>query len=126
MHAGCLQALIAPHGALNYEALLRAIARINRTVESLARNHCKMYILQTPHHTHARRAPRICALFFFRYVVQTFFLSGAARRYVDRDAEEMAPDADFKPNVINTVVFIVCWVMQVNVFASDDARSHTQ
>mmetsp|Transcript_2561 Transcript_2561/g.3502 ORF Transcript_2561/g.3502 Transcript_2561/m.3502 type:complete len:519 (-) Transcript_2561:897-2453(-) len=36
--------------------------------------------------------------------------------FIQADAEEMAPDADFKPNVINTAVFILGLCMQVNVF----------
>jgi cation-transporting ATPase 13A1 len=32
-------------------------------------------------------------------------------------AEEMAPDADFKPNVINTAVFYIGLCMHTNVFA---------
>ena len=43
---------------------------------------------------------------------------GLCDPYVERSAEEMAPNADFSPNVINTVVFIVGWVMQINVYVT--------
>jgi hypothetical protein len=37
--------------------------------------------------------------------------------YTDMDAEEMQPDADFKPNVLNTVVFLVSSLFMTNNFA---------
>ncbi|CAK8996917.1 Probable manganese-transporting ATPase PDR2 (Protein MALE GAMETOGENESIS IMPAIRED ANTHERS) (Protein PHOSPHATE DEFICIENCY RESPONSE 2) [Durusdinium trenchii] len=39
--------------------------------------------------------------------------------FVEADAEEMDPDADFKPNVINTAVFLVGLCMQCNVFGTN-------
>jgi cation-transporting ATPase 13A1 len=36
--------------------------------------------------------------------------------HVDSLAEEMVPDADFKPNVVNTAVFLASLCMQCNVF----------
>ena len=41
------------------------------------------------------------------------------RPYIEANAEEMAPDAEFKPNVVNTAIFLVGLCMQVNVFAAN-------
>ena len=41
----------------------------------------------------------------------------ACDEYVDPDADEMSPDGDFKPNVINTVVFALLLNIQLSVFA---------
>mmetsp|Transcript_20447 Transcript_20447/g.24845 ORF Transcript_20447/g.24845 Transcript_20447/m.24845 type:complete len:276 (+) Transcript_20447:741-1568(+) len=39
--------------------------------------------------------------------------------FVQIDAEEMSPEGEFKPNVINTAVFLVGLCMQVNVFSTN-------
>ncbi|GBG26936.1 Manganese-transporting ATPase 13A1 [Hondaea fermentalgiana] len=39
--------------------------------------------------------------------------------FVESGAEEMRPDADFKPNVINSAVFLVGLCMQCNVFGAN-------
>ena len=36
--------------------------------------------------------------------------------FVNTSAEEMHPDGDFAPNVINTVVFLLSTAMQVSIF----------
>jgi len=43
----------------------------------------------------------------------------AAKPFVDHDAPGMQPDADFEPNVVNTVVFVVGLAMQVSSFAAN-------
>ena len=39
--------------------------------------------------------------------------------YVDFNAEEMQPDADFKPNVINTVIYLLTMTMQTSSFVTN-------
>ena len=39
--------------------------------------------------------------------------------YVDFEGEEMQPDADFKPNVINTVIYLLTMSMQTSSFVTN-------
>ena len=61
-----------------------------------------------------------------QFIIHMLALVGTVqitRPYIEAGAEEMAPDADFKPNVVNTAIFLVGLCMQVNVF-STNYRGH--
>jgi hypothetical protein len=40
----------------------------------------------------------------------------ACQQFIDPDDESMLPDAEFKPNVLNSVVFLLATTMQTNTF----------
>eukprot|EP00516_Mucochytrium_quahogii_P001669 CAMPEP_0203755478 /NCGR_PEP_ID=MMETSP0098-20131031/8917_1 /ASSEMBLY_ACC=CAM_ASM_000208 /TAXON_ID=96639 /ORGANISM=" , Strain NY0313808BC1" /LENGTH=1190 /DNA_ID=CAMNT_0050646951 /DNA_START=103 /DNA_END=3672 /DNA_ORIENTATION=+ len=50
------------------------------------------------------------------HFISLFMVLNITAPFVEKDAEEMEPDADFKPNVINTAVFLIGLCMQCNVF----------
>ena len=52
------------------------------------------------------------------HLLALLYVLAASEPFVDRAAPEMEPDADFRPNVINTTVFLIGLVLQVNVFGT--------
>ena len=53
------------------------------------------------------------------HLICLYYAVDMTEPYVDFEGEEMQPDADFKPNVINTVIYLLTMSMQTSSFVTN-------